>query len=60
MKSLNQNLQKVIRVLKDSDSTLEDITDTKLSELSDVSTKYIQRNRIDIEEYYTIASTTIK
>ena len=41
MKSLNQNLQKVIRVLKDSGNTLNDITNKQLSDLSGVNTKYI-------------------
>ena len=56
MKSLNQNLQKVIRVLKDSGNTLNDITNRQLSDLSSVSTKYILRNKILIEEYFAIAT----
>lgn len=56
MKSLNQNLQKVIRVLKDSGNTLNDITNKQLSDLSGVNTKYILRNKILIEEYFAIAT----
>lgn len=49
---------KVIRVLKDSDSSLSNVTNKQLSEISGVSTKYITRNKANIEEYYKIAQSS--
>lgn len=52
-KILNPNLQKVIRVLKDDpDNALSSITNKQLSDISGVSTKYLQRNKELIEAYY--------
>lgn len=54
-KELNLHLQQVIRVLKHSGNTLDDISNVELAEVSDANTKYIQRNRQSIIDYFQTA-----
>lgn len=52
---MKTHLQQVIRVLKHSGITLDDISNVELAELSDTNTKYIQRNKQSIVDYFDTA-----
>jgi len=54
---MKNTLQQVIRVLKYSGNTLDDISDVELAKISDTNTKYLQRNRQSINEYF---NTTVE
>ena len=55
-KYLNPNLQRVIRVLKNSGDTLDDIGISHLADITGTNRHYIQRNKPRIHAYYDVAS----
>ncbi|EIF50713.1 hypothetical protein [Sulfurovum sp. AR] len=59
-KEINPDLQKIIRVLKNSGNTIEDISNSQLSDIAGLNRKYIQRNKLSIQAYYDTAAKATK
>lgn len=53
---INENLKKVIRVVKDSGYTCDNYNKTEVAEISKLSRKYLQRKKIEIQSYWNEAT----